>query len=74
MAPHILRAVALGIVAATQARSKDSDMSPDTIASLRKVSILIFLILTIVQALQTLYLVQRERERECPSLTPNSRL
>ncbi|KAF9017430.1 hypothetical protein BDZ89DRAFT_1103805 [Hymenopellis radicata] len=65
-------AVAIGIVAATQALSKDSDMPPDTIASLRKVSTLIFLILTIVQALQTLYLVQRERERS-KSFSPADR-
>jgi len=53
-----MTAVVLGIVSATQ--TNDDGSTSATSSSLHKVSIIIFLVLTVLQALQTLILVRME--------------
>ena len=54
----LMTAVVLGIVSATQTNNDGSTST--TSSSLHKVSIIIFLVLTVLQALQTLVLVRVE--------------
>lgn len=61
-------AIAVGIIAATQTGKANSSFSADTIITLRKTSAALFLALTVVQALQTAFLIWNERKRKSMAL------